>query len=88
MVKNLTPNADGSRVPATARFALAAACCGVFVVTVVIFARMTSVVPLAVLRSVSLMFLGVFVNFAVCLGIVLYVSRRLRKPAAEAQDVK
>jgi membrane protein implicated in regulation of membrane protease activity len=79
VIANLTPNAGGRRVSATARFALAAVCCGIFIVTVAIFARMTSVAPLAVLRDVSFTFWGVFVNFAVCLGVVAYVSRRLAK---------
>lgn len=86
MIANLPPNADAQRVSATTRFALAAVCCGIFVVTVVIFARMTGDAPLVVLRDVSFTFWGVFVNFAVCLGVVAYVSRRLQKPAAKGQD--
>ena len=79
MIANHTANAADRRVSAAARFALAAVCCGIFVVTVVMFARMTNVAPLAVLRNVSFTFWGVFVNFAVCLGVVAYVSRRLAK---------
>jgi membrane protein implicated in regulation of membrane protease activity len=88
VIANLTPNADARRVSAAARFALAAVCCGIFVVTVVIFARMTGVAPLAVLRNVSFTFWGVFVNFAVCLGLVAYVSRRLQKQAAKREDAR
>jgi len=85
---NLPPDADAQRVSATARFALAAVCCGIFVVTVVIFARMTAAAPLAVLRNVSFTFWGVFVNFAVCLGVVAYVSRRLHKAHAQRRDAQ
>jgi hypothetical protein len=88
VIANLTPNAVSRRVSAAARFALAAVCCGIFVVTVVIFARMTGVAPLAVLRNVSFTFWGVFVNFAVCLGVVAYVSRRLKKQAPQREGAQ
>lgn len=88
MIAHLTPNVDAPRVSAATRFALAAVCCGIFVVTVVVFARLTSSAPLTVLRNVSFTFWGIFVNFAVCLGIVAYVSRRLQKPAARAQGAR
>jgi uncharacterized membrane protein YoaT (DUF817 family) len=64
---------------AGARFALAAVCCGIFLITVILFARMTAQAPLSALRNVSFTFWGVFINFALCLGTVAYVSRRLHK---------
>ena len=79
MKENLTPNGDNQTVSASARFVLAAVCCGVFVVTVVMFAHLTSTAPRAALRDVSLTFWGIVVNFALCLGTVAYVSRRLHK---------
>jgi len=58
---------------------LAAICCGVFVITIVLLARITARAPLDGLRDVSSTFWGVCINFAVCLGVVAYVSRRLHK---------
>jgi hypothetical protein len=66
-------------VSAGTRFALAAVCCGIFLITVILFARMTGQAPLSALRNVSFTFWSVFINFAVCLGTVAYVSRRLHK---------
>ena len=79
MTEKLTPNGDINHVSAKTRFVLAAVCCGIFVITVVMFARMTLSVPLVLLRDVTSTFWGVIVNFAICLGTVAYVSRRLHQ---------
>jgi hypothetical protein len=79
VLDNKTPNADNNSVSATVRFALAAVCCSVFVVTVVMLAGVTAKSPLQPLREVAFTFWGVFLNFALCLGTVAYVSRRLHK---------
>ena len=75
----MTPNGDMNHVSATARFVLAAVCCGIFVVTVIVFVRMTAVAPRTLLQDVSFTFWGVIANFILCLGVVAYVSRRLHK---------
>jgi hypothetical protein len=77
--EKLTPNGDMNHVSAKTRFMLAAICCGIFIITVVVFARMTLDAPLVLLRNVTSTFWGVIVNFAICLGTVAYVSRRLHK---------
>jgi hypothetical protein len=77
-----TPNGDTPHVSAAARFALAAMCCGVFVITVVVLAGITRNAPLQLLREVSFTFWAVVANFALCLGTVAYVSRRLHKARA------
>ena len=82
MTDKVTPIGDANHLCAGARFALAALCCGIFLITVVLFARMTGNAPLSALRNVSFTFWGVFINFAVCLGTVAYVSRRLHKARA------
>ena len=79
MAEKLTPNGDMNHVSATARFVLAALCCGLFIITVVVFARMTAGTPRMLLQDVSFTFWGVIANFALCLGTVVYVSRRLHK---------
>jgi hypothetical protein len=71
--------ADTAHVSATVRFGLATACCGIFVVSVLLFAKTTHDAPLNALRNVVSTFWGVFINFAICLGIVAYVSRRLHR---------
>ena len=79
MTEKVTPNGDMNNVSATARFVLAAACCGIFVVTVIIFVQATAGAPRTLLQDVSFTFWGVIANFALCLGVVAYVSRRLHK---------
>jgi hypothetical protein len=54
-------------------------CCGFFVVTVIVFAHTTAAAPRTLLENVSFTFWCVIANFAVCLGLVAYVSRRLHK---------
>ena len=78
MTEKVTPIGD-NHVSATARFVLAAICSGVFVVTVIVFVRMTAGAPRTLLQDVSFTFWGVIANFALCLGVVAYVSRRLHK---------
>jgi hypothetical protein len=75
-------------VSAGVRFGLAAMCCGVFIVTVVILARLTSAEPLGALRNVSSTFWAVCANFVVCLGTVAYVSQRLQRPRSKKPDVR
>jgi hypothetical protein len=79
VTEKLTPNGDINHVSAPARFVLAALCCGVFVLTVIVFIRMTAGTPRTLLQDVSFTFWGVIANFALCLGVVAYVSRRLHK---------
>ena len=83
-------NADQSagvatrRVSVAERFVLAAVCCGVFAITVVVLARMTAEAALKPLRDWPLVLALVCLNYALCLGAVMYVSRRLRMRAAKA----
>jgi hypothetical protein len=75
-------------VSAGVRFGLAALCCGVFIVTVVILAQLTGAEPLGPLHRVSFTFWAVCVNFAVCLATVAYVSRRLQRGESPRTDVQ
>jgi hypothetical protein len=75
---------DSRRVSVTERFVLAAVCCGVFAISVVVLARMTADAAVKPLREWALVLLLVCVNYALCLGAVMYVSRRLRSGASKA----
>jgi hypothetical protein len=84
MTDNVLANGDthtlrANQVSTAARFALAAVCCGIFLITVILFIRMTNTAPLSTLRNVSFTFGGVVINFVLYLGTVAYVSRRLHK---------
>ena len=88
MTVDVSTDERARHVSAGVRFGLAAMCCGVFIVTVVILARLTSAEPLGALRSVSFTFWAVCVNFVVCLGTVAYVSQRLQRPPSRRADVR
>jgi hypothetical protein len=75
-------------VSAGVRFGLAALCCGVFIVTVVILTRITGAEPLGTLRNVALTLWAVCVNFVVCLGTVAYVSQRLQPRDSKRTEVR
>jgi hypothetical protein len=88
MTADASTDERARHVSAGVRFGLAAMCCGVFIITVVILARLTSAEPLNALRNVSLTFWAVCVNFVVCLGTVAYVSQRLQRPAPKGADAR
>jgi hypothetical protein len=88
MIAGASTDERARHVSAGVRFALAALCCGVFIVTVVILTRITGVEPLGTLRNVVLTFWAVCVNFVVCLGTVAYVSRRLQPRDSKRADAR
>ncbi|HVF16190.1 MAG TPA: hypothetical protein VNA21_04740 [Steroidobacteraceae bacterium] len=88
MTAGASTGEDARHVSAGVRFGLAALCCGVFIVTVVILARLTGAEPLGILRNVSLAFWAVCANFVVCLGTVAYVSQRLQRGPSKRMDAR